>query len=148
MTGSLFCSAGYFGYRLLLDGEPAVWNRFVPVSVLIGIGVGSTIATWSSAGLADVEPAKSGTSNAMIRTAQQVFYGISASQHLSISASQHLSISVPIAIISRGTGDIDVANYHLAWWFVGGCYLVNAVVVAVTFPSGSSQQRAQQTFAP
>ena len=129
MTGSLFCSAGYFGYLLVLDGEPAVWNRFVPVSVLIGIGVGSTIATWASAGLADVEPAKFGTSNAMIRTTQQVFYA--------------LGISVSIAIISRGLGDIDVANYHLAWLFVGGCYLASAVVVAATFPSGSSQQRAQ-----
>ncbi len=128
-TGCLLCSAGYFGYLLLLDGEPAVWNRFVPVSVLIGIGVGSTIATWSSAGLADVEPAKFGTSNAMVRTTQQVFYA--------------LGISVSIAIISRGLGDIDIANYHLAWWFVGGCYLVSAVVVGVTFPAGSSQQRAQ-----
>ena len=127
-AGSVFCAAGYFGYRLLLDGEPAVWNRFVPVSILIGIGVGATIATWASAGLADVEPAKFGTSNAIIRTTQQVFYA--------------LGISVAIAIISRGAGDIDVANYYLAWWFVGGCYLVSAVVVAITFPSGSSQQRA------
>ncbi len=129
MTGSLCCSAGYAGYRLLLDGDPAVWNRFVPISVLIGIGVGTTIATWSSAGLADIEPAKFGTSNAMIRTTQQVFYA--------------LGISVSIAIISRGLGDIDVANYHLAWWFVSGCYLASAIVVAVTFPAGSSQQRAQ-----
>ena len=126
--GSLFCAAGYLGYRLLLGPDPTVWNRFVPISVLIGIGVGSTIATWSSAGLADIEPAKFGTSNAMIRTTQQVSYA--------------LGISIAIAIISRGVGDTDIVNYHLAWWFVGGSYLASAIVVAITFPSGSSRQRA------
>ncbi|MBT4984775.1 MAG: MFS transporter [Ilumatobacter sp.] len=126
-VGSLCCAAGYLGYRLVLTGEPAVWNRFVPMSVLVGIGVGATIATWASAGLADVEPAKFGTSNAMIRTTQQVFYA--------------LGISVAIAIISRGVGDTVVANYHLAWWFVSGCYAVSALVVAMTFPSGSSRSR-------
>ena len=104
-----------------------MWNRFVPMSVLVGIGAGSTIATWASAGLADVEPAKFGTSNAMIRTTQQVFYA--------------LGISVAIAIISRGAGDTVVANYHLAWWFVSGCYAVRALVVAMTFLSGSSRSR-------
>jgi EmrB/QacA subfamily drug resistance transporter len=125
--GSLCCAAGYLGYRLVLAGEPAVWNRFVPMSVLVGIGVGATIATWASAGLADVEPAKFGTSNAMIRTTQQVFYA--------------LGISVTIAIISRGAGDTVVANYHWAWWFVSGCYALSALVVAITFPSGSSRSR-------
>jgi EmrB/QacA subfamily drug resistance transporter len=126
-AGSSFCAAGYFSYRLLLGDDPAVWTRFVPLSVLTGIGVGATIATWASAGLADIEPARFGTSNAMIRTTQQVFYAF--------------GISVAIAIIARGVGNTDVANYHLAYTFVGGCYALAAVTVAITFPSGSSRSR-------
>jgi MFS family permease len=127
-AGSSFCAAGYFSYRLLLGDDPAVWTRFVPLSVLTGIGVGATIATWASAGLADIEPARFGTSNAMIRTTQQVFYAF--------------GISVAIAIIARGVGNTDVANYHLAYTFVGGCYALAAVTVAITFPSGSSRSRS------
>jgi NTE family protein len=126
--GSLFCSAGYLSYLVVLDSSPAVFNRFVPLSVLVGIGVGATIATWSSAGLSDVDPAKFGTSNAMIRTTQQVFYA--------------LGISVTIAIVSSGLGDTDLGNYRWAWAFVGGSYAASAVVVALTFPAGSSRTRS------
>lgn len=127
-AGSAFCAVGYFGYRLLLGAEPSVWTRFVPLSVLTGIGVGATIATWASAGLADIEPARFGTSNAMIRTTQQVFYAF--------------GISVAIAIVARGVGNTDVAHYHLAYTFVGGCYALAALTVGVTFPSGSSDSRS------
>ncbi|NND74652.1 MAG: MFS transporter [Ilumatobacter sp.] len=126
--GSLLCAAGYVSYALLLDGSPMVFSRFVPLSVPIGIGIGATIATWASAGLADVDPARFGTSNAMIRTTQQVCYA--------------LGISIAVAIISSGSGDTDIANYRLAWWFVAGAYTVSAVVIAFTFPAGSSSERS------
>lgn len=126
--GCLLCGLGYLSYLVFLGEEPAVFNRFVPLSIIVGVGVGATIATWSSAGLADVEPAKFGTSNAMLRTTQQVFYA--------------LGISVTIAIVSSGVGATHAANYDWAWWFVGGAYLASAFVVAVTFPPGSSRQRS------
>lgn len=125
--GSLMCASGSFIYLGFFDDEPRVVT-FVLVSLIVGAGVGATIATWSSAGLADIEPARFGTSNAMIRTLQQVAYA--------------LGISVIIAIVASRGGVTDLANYRWAWAFVGGSYLAAAITIAAFFPSGSSGERA------
>ncbi len=128
--GSLLCAAGYFLSFLLLDGSPQVFSRFVPISVLLGIGIGATIATWSSAALSDVGPAKFGTAAAMLRTVQQVFYA--------------LGISIVLALITAGTGVGGLQGFRWAWLFVAAMYTVAAVLTAATFPSGTSSQRAAQ----
>ena len=126
--GSLLCALPYLSYTILLDEAPAVWTVFVPVSLCVGVGVGATIATWASAGLADVRPALFGTANATVRTTQQVGYA--------------LGISVIVAILADVSIDPKIENFRWAWFFVGGSYLAAAVVVAFTFPSGSSDARA------
>ena len=62
-----------------MHSSAATWTRFVPTSIIVGTGIGATIATWASAGLADVPPAQFGTANATVRTTQQVFYGLGIS---------------------------------------------------------------------
>ncbi|NNE11043.1 MAG: MFS transporter [Ilumatobacter sp.] len=128
-VGSVACSAGYLSYVFLLDETPTTWSIYVPVSLLVGFGVGATIATWASAGLADVSPGQFGTANATVRTTQQVFYA--------------LGISVIVAILADVSSAPDVSRFRWAWAFVGGCYLAAAVIVAVTFPAGSSDDRAE-----
>lgn len=127
-VGTVACAVGYLVYPFVLDEEPSTWSVYVPVSLFVGFGVGASIATWASAGLADVSPNQFGTANATIRTTQQVFYA--------------LGISVMVAILADVSVDPDIAQFRLAWWFVGGCYLAAAITVAVTFPSGSSTDRA------
>ena len=127
-AGSASCAVGYLTYLFVLDENPATWSVFVPVSLFVGLGVGATIATWSSAGLADVSPAKFGTANATVRTTQQVFYA--------------LGISIVIVLLADVSIDPRIDQFRWAWAFVGVGYLTAAVVVAVTFPSGSSDDRA------
>ena len=55
-VGSLLCAVAYILYFLVLDEEPAVFSLFVPISLLLGIGVGLSIASWSSAGMSDISP--------------------------------------------------------------------------------------------
>lgn len=126
--GSTSCAVGYLSYLFLLDETPATWTVYVPVSLLVGFGVGATIATWSSAGLADVDPSQFGTANATVRTTQQVFFA--------------LGISVVVALLADVSIDPDISRFRWAWVFVGVSYLAAAVVVAVTFPGGSSDDRA------
>ena len=95
---------------------------------MVGLGVGATIATWASAGLADVSPAQFGTANATVRTTQQVFYA--------------LGISVIVAVLADVAEAPDITMFRWAWGFVAAAYLAAAVTVAVTFPSGSSDERA------
>lgn len=126
-AGSLASASGYLLYILLLDEVPHVFDRYVPISILIGFGTGATIATWSSAGMADIGPAQFGTANATLRTTQQVFYA--------------LGISIVVALLATGL-DGTIEGYTRSWIFVVICYTLAAGVIAVTFPRGSVTQRA------
>ena len=131
-VGSTLSAAGYIGYLLVLNEEPHVFDRLVPLSLMVGIGTGSTVATWSSAGLADVAPDRFGTANATVRTTQQVFYAV--------------GISVVVTLLAAGSGATHgIEGYRWAWTWVAIMYGAAAVVIATTFPSGSSRQRAAQS---
>jgi EmrB/QacA subfamily drug resistance transporter len=127
-AGCLASGLGYLLYLLLLDERPQVWTLYVPVSALLGLGTGSTIATWSSAGMSDIAPAQFGTANATIRTAQQVFYAF--------------GVSVVVILLASGDGSGGMQGYRWAWGFVAATYVAAALAVAVLFPSGSSRDRS------
>ena len=127
-VSSAVCGLFFLSYIVVLDDTPAVWTGFVPISIVIGLGIGASIATWASAGLADVSPGQFGTANATVRTTQQVGYA--------------LGISVIVAILANVSVDANLSSFRWAWAFVGGCYLVSGIVVALAFPSGSSEARA------
>ena len=129
-VGSATCGIAYLVYLVVLDDTAATWTRYVPISLLVGVGVGATIATWSSAGIADVPPAQFGTANATIRTTQQVFYA--------------LGISTIVAILADVAIDPDLTRFRWAWGFVGTFYLASALTIAITFPSGSSSDRLRR----
>ena len=126
--GSALCALGYLLQLVLLDDESSVWTVFVPLSIIVGVGVGATIATWSSAGLTEVRPAQFGTANATVRTTQQVGYA--------------LGISVIVAILANVSTDPQLSAFRWAWLFIGVSYLAAAIIIAITFPAGSTQQRA------
>jgi EmrB/QacA subfamily drug resistance transporter len=125
--GSALCGLANVLYLLLLDEEPAVFNRLVPISLILGVGIGLSISSWSSAGLADIGPAKFGTANATIRTVQQGFYA--------------LGIAVVVTLLAVGAERTELTGFRWAWSFVAGAYLLSAIVIMIAFPSGSSQDR-------
>lgn len=126
--GCTMCGSGYLGYLLLLDETPHIWDRFVPLGLLVGLGIGLTVATWSSAGLSDIPPAKFGVAGATFNTIRQASYA--------------LGISVVITLISLGANEFDLGGYRWAWGWVAACYFVSAALVMLTFPAGSSHDRA------
>ena len=132
--GCLFSAAGYVGFLLVLDETPHVFDRFVPLGLLVGVGTGATIATWSSAGLSDIRPDQFGTANATMRTTQQVFYA--------------LGVAVVVTLLATGGGSLDIAGYRWAWTWVAATYLLAALLAALTFPSGSSRDRASGAVDP
>ncbi len=125
--GSTLCGLPYLLYIVILDEEPTVWTHLVPTSLFVGVGVGLSIATWSSAGLSDVDPAQFGTANATIRTTQQIGYA--------------LGISVIVAILADVSSDPQASSFRWAWGFVGISYLAAAAMIALTFPRGNSESR-------
>jgi MFS family permease len=130
-AGCIVTGLSYAFYAAVLDSSPQVYNIFVPVSILSGIGVGLTVATWSSAGLSDIPQAKFGVASSTYNTLRQAAYA--------------LGISVSITLIAAASDVPDVTNMkgiRWAWTWVAVCYMFAAASVMLTFPSGSSHDRA------
>ena len=129
--GCIALATSYLLYVLLLDGTASVWTTFVPISLLGGVGVGMTVATWSSAGVSDVPQAQFGVAGATFNTLRQAAYG--------------LGISVSITLIaSASSADITtIDGIKRAYVWVGAAYLASAIAVMLTFPAGSARQRGQ-----
>lgn len=126
--GCIACAVGYGALVLFIGEEPAVWSTFVPLSLISGLGIGLTVATWSSAGLSDIPPAKFGVAGATANTVRQAAYA--------------LGISITIALLATGVDEFDLGAYQWAWTYIAAMYVVSAIVVMVTFPAGNSQDRA------
>ncbi len=130
--GCVLCGLGYLAYALLLDDTPQVLAIFVPVGVVIGAGIGLTVATWSSAGLSDIPQAQFGVASSTYNTLRQAAYA--------------LGVSVSITLIAAASSTADLTTMRgikWAWFWVAGCFFLSAVSVIVTFPSGSSHDRAE-----
>ncbi len=127
-AGSLVLAAVYGTFAVVLGAEPRVWSVFVPLSLLAGVGVGLTVATWTGAGLSDVPPANFGVAGATFNTVRQMAYA--------------LGISITVTLIALGDGPQDPSGYRWAWWWITACFALCAVVVVATFPAGNSASRA------
>ena len=129
-VGCALCGVGYTAYAVLLGSTPQLFNVFVPIGILIGVGVGLTVATWSSAGLADIPVSQFGVASSTYGTLRQAAYALGIS----------ISITL-IALGSDGSETTSITGIRWAWIFVAVCYFAAAAVVVATFPSGSSHDR-------
>jgi EmrB/QacA subfamily drug resistance transporter len=127
-AGSLALAASFAALALVLDEQVRVWSMFVPISLLGGLGIGMTVATWTSAGLSDVPPAKFGVAGATFNTVRQMAYA--------------LGISISITLVAVGDGPGDPSGYRWAWGWISVAYVACAITVMATFPSGNSRDRA------
>ena len=127
-VGCLSLAGCYILYLLLLGDDVQLWSRYVPISLLGGLGVGLTVATWSSGGVSDIPQAKFGVAGATFNTLRQAAYA--------------LGISVVITLIAAAGGETTLRGMQWAWiWVVCG-YIAAAVAVSATFPAGSARDRA------
>lgn len=127
-VGCLASALGFGLMVLLLGEDPQVWTRFVPLALLSGIGTGLTVATWSSAGISDVPMRQFGVAGATYNTLRQAAYG--------------LGISVVVTLIAAAGEDTMLSGVRWAFAFVAGGYVLAALAVMATFPSGSASDRA------
>lgn len=130
-AGCFSCGLGYLLYVVALTDDNTVWSRFVPLSLFVGLGVGLTVASWSSAGIADIPQAKFGVAGATYNTLRQAAYG--------------LGVSMVITIIASQGDDTTIAGIRGAYLWVAGAYFLAALSVAFTFPAGSARDRATAT---
>ncbi|MEM9464463.1 MAG: MFS transporter [Actinomycetota bacterium] len=129
LTGGCLASAfAYVLYLVTFDETAEPWTQYVPLSLLLGIGVGMTVSTWSSAGIADVPPARFGVAGATINTLRQAATG--------------LGVTLAVSLVESAGDVTTLAGIQRAYVFVVVGYLLAAVSVALTYPSGSARDRA------
>lgn len=126
--GCGFCGLPYLLYVLLLTETSGLWTMFVPISLLTGIGVGLTVATWSSAGISDIPEERFGVAGATYNTLRQAAYG--------------LGVAVVITLIAAAGDDTTLRGVKWAFAWVAAGYFASALSVVLTFPAGSSRDRA------
>jgi len=126
--GCIFCGLPYLLYVLVLGEDSNVWATFVPISLLSGIGVGLTVATWSSAGISDIPAERFGVAGATYNTLRQASYA--------------LGVSVVITLIAAAGDETTLRGVKWAFIWVTAGYFVAALSVVITFPAGSSRDRA------
>ena len=96
--------------------------------MLSGIGVGMTVSTWSSAGVADVPMSRFGIAGATFNTLRNGAYG--------------LGVAIVVALIAASGEVTTLVGIERAYAFIAVCYVLSAISVAITFPAGSARDRA------
>jgi EmrB/QacA subfamily drug resistance transporter len=127
-AGCFSCSLGFLLFVLVLDAQKAIW-AYVAISLLVGLGVGLSIATWSSAGISDIPPAKFGVAGATYNTLRQAAFG--------------LGVSVVITLIAAGGAGTTINGIRSAYGWVAAMYLLAGLSVILTFPAGSARERSR-----
>lgn len=126
--GCASLGVGYLLFVLVLGPEPQVWTAYVPLSLFLGVGVGLTVATWSSAGVADIPQSTFGVASATYNTLRQAANG--------------LGVSVVITLIAAATTETSIVGIERAYLFCAVSYFLAAISVMLTFPAGSARDRA------
>ena len=128
--GCLLTAISIVLYLTLLSEVPTPWTRFVPISMIAGVGVGLTVATWTGAGISDVPPAKFGVAGATFNTLRQAATGLGA--------------AVVITLIALAAETTTLRGIRWAWIWSVVTYALAAISVFATFPAGSASERSAQ----
>ena len=122
-AGAVVAAAAHLWLLVLLTEEQQFVVVFLPATLLLGLGVGATIAGLQSAAMSEIDPRQFASANATTRTVQQIGYAI--------------GISVVLTLVA----DLDLAGFRAGYTWVVACFLGSAIVMAIAYPSGSAATR-------
>ncbi|MCY3637258.1 MAG: DHA2 family efflux MFS transporter permease subunit [bacterium] len=126
-SGVVLCGLSYLWLLVMAGESSAYFTVFLPASLVLGIGVGLSIATFVSGALSDVPPDRFAIANATTRTVQQACFA--------------LGIAVVIALFNSAPSDDLLGGFQRAWIWVIATFAASAVVIVVAFPSGTALGR-------
>ena len=126
-AGAATCAVSYLLLMLRVEAEPSYLTVFLPSNINLGVGVGLSIASLTSAALADISPTRFAVGNATVRTVQQL--------------GGAMGIAIVVALFGDPVVDELVAGFERAYLWVAGAFAASAVAMAMAFPGGSAAQR-------
>ena len=124
-AGATTCSLAFVWLLLFVEQEPAYLTAFLPANLLLGVGIGLSVANFTGAALSEVAADRFAIANATSRTVQQVAYAF--------------GVAVFVSLLTENTGAID--HFTRPWVYEVVMYAVAALLVLVLFPRGSVTAR-------
>ena len=128
-SGVALCGLSYLWLLLLAGESSSYFAVFLPANIVLGIGVGLSIATFVSAAMCDIPPSRFAIANATTRTVQQVCFA--------------LGIAVVVALFSSAPADDMLVGFQRAWIWVIASFGASAALIMAAFPAGTATRRAQ-----
>lgn len=124
--GALSCAFSAIYILVFATNTPDYWGVYFPSSMLLGIGVGLSIASFTSGSLRDVEPELFAIGNATSRTTQQLSYA--------------LGITVTVLLIKDSSnveaGMLqDIGDFRNGIIWVAAFYILSCLAMLLYFPS-------------
>lgn len=126
-SGVTLCALSYVWLLFVAGESSAYFAVFLPSSIVLGIGVGLSIATFVSAAMSEVPPSRFAIANATTRTVQQVCFA--------------MGIAVVVALYSSAPAGDLLAGFQRAWIWVIATFGASAALIMVAFPSGAASRR-------
>jgi EmrB/QacA subfamily drug resistance transporter len=114
-AGAVSWAAGAVSLALLIGGSPDWAARWLPVTLLIGLGIGLTLPVQSGAAVATLPPARFALGSAVASSFRQL--------------GAVLGVSVFVALLGAATGAAEVTAYHRIWLTFAALSLASGAVV-------------------
>ena len=114
-AGAVSWAAGAAGLALLIGGSPDWAARWLPVTLLLGLGIGLTLPVQAGAAVATLPPARLAIGSAVASSFRQL--------------GAVLGVSVFAALLGAATGTAEVRAYHRLWLVFATLSLASGVVL-------------------
>ena len=135
MTLGLLLGAGGMAWLAQPTPSAGYGAHVLPALVVLGIGLGATIAPAMFTATYKVPPGDTGVASAMVDTMQQVGGAVGASGVSTIFASAVSSYLHAHAFSPEAIGSAAVHGYTTAFWVSAGIFAAGAILVGVLVPS-------------
>ena len=116
-AGAISWAAGAISLALLIGGSPDWAARWLPATLLVGLGIGLTMPVQSGAAVATLPPARLALGSAVATSFRQM--------------GAVLGISVFVALLGAAAGAAEVTAYHRIWLTFAALSLASGAVLFV-----------------
>ncbi|OAK55570.1 MFS transporter [Rhodococcoides kyotonense] len=140
MTTGLFVAALGMGLLTQIDVDSSYVTHILPGLIVMGLGLGATMAPAMQGAISGVDPDDSGVASATVNTMQQVGGSIGTALLSTIAASaatayvtdNMATATDPLALQAHA----EIASYTTTFWWATGIFLLGAVISAIVVKPG------------
>ncbi|NMN95925.1 MFS transporter [Antrihabitans stalactiti] len=131
MTTGMIVGAAGMAFLTQIDVDSTYALHILPGLLLMGLGLGASMATAFQGATSRVEHEDAGVASAMVNTMQQVGGSIGTALLSTIAATASTNFLAGKALSPDTAAHAAVASYTATFWWATGIFLIGAVISAV-----------------